>query len=85
MAWCVRRSISCGRRRRCRTLIYAALPVSIVGLQDADKVRHAGLIPVIGRDWHLKIGAVWLCQSRRTRSAICFMARTLSGALDRPL
>ena len=55
MAWCVRRSISCGRRRRCRTLIYAALPVSIVGLQDADKVRHAGLIPVIGRDWHLKI------------------------------
>jgi hypothetical protein len=43
------------RRRGCRTLIDAALPVSIVGLQDADKVRHAGPIPVIGRDWHLKI------------------------------
>src|SRR5258706_12921584 len=43
------------RRRHCRTLMDAALPVSIVGLQDADKVRHAGPIPVIGRDWHLKI------------------------------
>jgi hypothetical protein len=35
--------------------IDAALPVAIAGLQDADKVRHAGPIPVIGRDWHLKI------------------------------
>jgi hypothetical protein len=43
------------RRRGDRTLIPAALPVSIVGLQDADKVRHAGPIPVINRDWHLKI------------------------------
>jgi hypothetical protein len=43
------------QRRGCGTLIDAALPVSIVGLQDADKVRHAGPIPVIGRDWHLKI------------------------------
>jgi hypothetical protein len=43
------------RRRGCRTLIDAALPVSIVRLQDADKVRHAGPISFIGRDWHLKI------------------------------
>ena len=43
------------QRRRCQTLVDAALPVAIVGLQDADKVRHAGPIPVIGRDWHLKI------------------------------
>jgi hypothetical protein len=43
------------RRRGCRTLIDAALPVSIIGLQDADKVRHAGPISFIGRDWHLKI------------------------------
>lgn len=38
-----------------KTLIDAALPISIVGLQDADEVRHAGPIPFIGRDWHLKI------------------------------
>ncbi len=40
---------------RLSTLIDAALPVAIVGLQDADKVRHAGPISFIGRDWHLKI------------------------------
>ena len=39
----------------CRTLIDAALPVSIVSLQYADKVRHAGPISFIGRDRRLKV------------------------------
>ena len=30
-------------------------PVSILGLQDADKIGHAGPIPVVGHHWNLII------------------------------
>jgi hypothetical protein len=33
-----------------------AVPVLIVGLQDADKIGHAGLIPVFGHNRNLGIG-----------------------------
>jgi hypothetical protein len=34
----------------------AAVPVLIVSLQDADKIGHAGSIPVFGRNRNLSIG-----------------------------
>src|SRR6476620_293968 len=33
-----------------------AVPVLIVGLQDADKIGHAGSIPVFGHNRNLSIG-----------------------------
>jgi hypothetical protein len=52
------------------------VPVLIVRLQDANKIGHAGSIPVFG---HNRVSdAGWLlCQTRTRRSAIFFMAYSL--------
>lgn len=40
-----------------QSLLTPAVPVLIVGLQDADKIGHAGSIPVFGHNRNLCIGS----------------------------